>query len=815
MIFALANVPLVYQGQEVSAQDLNNLAQNTEVLEQIVRGPSPLFLSNWKLAPPSFFLTSAQTNRAIEIPGEIKVVDGQTVEGKTTYIPLADQVEVEEVDMWSGAFIFREGMHTLRLGFQTYPLIDDVNGNNQFLPINKVGRQPANASESISLFLVLRYTDVPTSQLLSNSLFKNYARSWVYWNADKSKYKQPHNSQLDSYTFDQAPTADWKPNAVNGIQLVDGYAEYTLDLTQFNFVHGEIVTLKFRLALRDGTKLVSAVGRHFYFSMVYANIDHNLHDTEWVELPTITDLSQLSTMVSNQAYLVNFFKKYDNPLRASLWDQILTGGSYFPIHTDDTFTFTSAWGMANAIDMYYHNTYAQEARYYAQKNLTVHDTITVSFLLNVNSTTAATLQGIWSNTANTAMSYRYPYVDPHPTNPAVTLWNAPFQAMIRASNDTATGYNGTRELGSHISRGGLTYGLGSFVIGKVAYSGLVSTSGVTEVGATNQIPLREALFMKKTSKFSSPFFGGFWFIRPSPIDGGVTYYSQKSGLVLGTATQFFYGPRTGQVSNNVGTYADTFNFTLVPQSGNSNRYYPGLYGSVFSGLSNHSSFYIENNPTIYTDFSVDLKESSGAMPNPSTPFAKASYISTIRIAEVSKKSSSFTVTNFTRFTSFQDLSYSGLIAHLNQINTKLNTVKTLISLVDEYKYIPIFWQKPKSMLIEYERIRLGERDLSKLRLKQLEELTVYFSKLRQADYLVVRGKNISIGWAGFNKLYRDNPNDIFPAPLTFEFVQSQTLTGNDIQTVVLGFASLPGLNYGERYYLTGDIYYAAETMGVP
>jgi len=47
MIFALADVPSVYNGQEVSAQDLNNFAQNTEILDQIVYGSTPLFLSNW------------------------------------------------------------------------------------------------------------------------------------------------------------------------------------------------------------------------------------------------------------------------------------------------------------------------------------------------------------------------------------------------------------------------------------------------------------------------------------------------------------------------------------------------------------------------------------------------------------------------------------------------------------------------------------------------------------------------------------------------------------------------------------------------
>ena len=152
---------------------------------------------------------------------------------------------------------------------------------------------------------------------------------------------------------------------------------------------------------------------------------------------------------------------------------------------------------------------------------------------------------------------------------------------------------------------------------------------------------------------------------------------------------------------------------------------------------------------------------------------------------------------------------------LNDINSKLNEVKSALNDVDDYRYVPVFWEKPQSMLKQYEKIRLGDRNPNALRVGQLEELTVYLSKLRQADYIVVRGKNINIGWGGFNKLYRDNPVDMFSAPLQFEFASSQTLTGNVLETVIIGFSALNGLSYGERYYLTGDVYYAAETMGVP
>ena len=811
MIFALADVPSVYNGQEVSAQDLNNFAQNTEILDQIVYGSTPLFLSNWKLAPPMFYLTRFVTAGRQVISEPITNPDGSVTPGE--YVPLAGKPEIEEIDTWRGSFIYREGMHTLRLGFQTFPIIEAST-----LPVNKVALQ--TGADSVSLFLVLRYTDVPINELISNATYKKYVRSWVYWSSVKSKYKQPHNAALNSYSFTDAATSEWRPNTINpnvegSPQQVDGYAEYKIDLTQFNFVQGEIVTLKFKIALRDRAQIVGLDGRRFYFSMVYANIDHDLYETPWVNLPTITGLDQLSTMVNNQKHLVTFFKKYDSPVRASIWDQVLNGTSAFPLYVGDDVSFLSSWGVYNSAELNYFNLYAQEARYYTQKNFKVHDTVTVSFLVNVNSKTAFTLQGILSDTVTNAMSYRLPYRALVLTKPELATWDAKNPGIVPLAAQSSD-YVGSADMSSQISRQGPIHSVGNRTItdpkkGTTAtYSGVLNITGVTVQPVGNAVPISETMFLKKTSFFSTPFFGGFYFIRPSPIDGGVTYYSAKSGLVLGTSTKFFYGPRTGKVDIAAGTYFDQFNFTFVPQTSYSGRYYPGIYGTVLSGLDNHPVSYLTDDPTAYTDFSVDIQESSQG-----TQFSKGSYISTIRIAEVSKKSSGFVVSNFPRYESFEETTYSGLLSTLNDMNTKLNQIKEAIYSTDVYRYVPVFWAKPQSMLKEYERLRVGGKNPDALRIGRLEELTVYLSQTRQTDYLVVRGKDITIGWGGFNKLYRDNPTEMFPAPLQFEFANSQSLTGATLETVIIGFASLAGLQYGERYYLTGDVYYAAETMGVP
>ena len=170
---------------------------------------------------------------------------------------------------------------------------------------------------------------------------------------------------------------------------------------------------------------------------------------------------------------------------------------------------------------------------------------------------------------------------------------------------------------------------------------------------------------------------------------------------------------------------------------------------------------------------------------------------------------------FTRLTAFDSICYSGLLMQLNEINTRLNTVKTAIDALDAYRYMPLFWGKPKSFLAHHDNVTNSETAMDQRFFSKLEYNTVYFSNTRQADYLVVRGQNVQIGWGGFDKIYRDNPEGVWPAALQFEFNNTQSVTGETIETIVIGFDSLEGLAHGERYYLQGKIIYAAETMGVP
>lgn len=865
MRFALADVPRMYTGQEVSAQDVNNFVQNVELLEQIAYSPDKLFLSSWRMAPPVFRL-HYNSSKAYKRP-----------DTDNKYFA---EINLKSVDVWEGSFLYREGMYRLRLGFQAQALVED--GPNYFTyPIN-LNDLTANANKSISLFLTIKYTGIPLDDLLKDeSTLKKYVKTWVFDSTKASTYKQPDSNSVDSFTFTTGASSDtylWTPAGVT----LDNYHTFEIDINKLGFTPGEIVQVSFRIATRDLNPVVfNGVGNTYYFSMVYANVQHNYFQESWTNITNFTTLNQLPTLAQNQRILVNYFKTLDNPLRAAIWDQVMAGSSYFSFFskwTDELKSLLINWGLADDLDFLLLNHYSQQARYYVQRNWKNNDVINLSYAVTVNSHTAFTLQGILSKEPTPSRHYRYSvkltaesssipqfivaepedwtgwdpaFYNQNPRAYADLLLRSPFRYFGDTNykrdakkNNPAYYYQSDNFiLDNHIARRGYFRFIGTyknthggdqqqtfntpFYDPSITYKNNIA--GVT-------LDSGDFIFYKKSRRYIGLEFGGFYFVRPSPAgDGGVPYYSSTSSNQIGTSFDFFLGPiATAGANTSAYQYVDSWNYNLTNKnSTEENRFYPAVFDAHFNNVQGHSTFFITHAANDYTDFSVDVHEASANWSNSKGPigyagfnesyskrmFNKASYISTIRIAEASVKKSSFTVQNKTRFSSFDQVSYSELIEYLNDVNNRMKEVYNRVfgnEAVHTLKYTPLFWMKPKSMLNHYESYLIPEdRDGDKL-WKSMEANSVYFSQTRQADYLVVRGKNVSIGWNGFTKVYRDNPaNNFLPSPLEVEFAESQNLTGQDIETVIISLANLKGLTYGQRYYLQGDVYYAAETMGVP
>lgn len=765
MIFALSNLPSVYDGQELSTATINNLAQNTEILEQIVNGPDRLFLSSWAYAPPMFLFTN------------------QTISGAYSF-------KFSEIDVWEGAFVYREGMHTVRIAFQSFP----ANLQKNFKPeFNQDAHKPNSATNGICLFATFKYTDVPIREQINNqNKYAKYNFMWVY--------SQNYNPTTPAR---QIPIMSGLVRSHAGIT----YAEF--DITGMDLTPGEVVPLKLRIAPyaeADGNKERRA-GNYtstYYFSMIYANIAHQLVSNTWTNLPTVTGLHQLATLVQNQQYLVNYFRLFDSPLRAAIWDQVLVGSSYYKFNyrTDSEKGYHRKYGLDSELTHHIMSRCAQQARYYVQKKFSLKDTVSISYSASTNTSSKFSMQGILSKEVTNAGWYRYDEGNDNLSNNP--YWGItqqkPNNSNIVSSNQEAQFNN------SKIGRQGLLQTMGAD--SQFPATGITPPAGFPDAGYL--------LFYKNSSSaqpsLPSPVFNGFYFINPSTFNP-VSYYNNAATSVLGTRTDFF----TRGGSNDALYFSDTFNFKLIAQSTNASRFYPFIYQG-YTGLSSHSTYYIQDSDE-YTDFSIDLKENApvGTFDGSSTRtnFNKANYIGTIRITDASVRNGSYSLTTFTRYNAFDTICYSGLINHLQAINVRLNQVKTMIDALHSYKYIPLFWTKPKSFINHHDKALDPKSNDSDRFFSKIERATVYFSSTRQADYLVVRGTNVRIGWGGFDKVYRDNPQGLWPAPLTFEFINEQNICGDTLETIVIGFDSLEGLAHGERYFLEGSIMYAAETMGVP
>ena len=843
MIFALGKVPKLYTGQEVSAQDLNNLAQNVEILEQVISGPDRLFLSDWKLAPPVFKLIEQERNT-----GNIATFEGLTF-----------AMRLSEIDVWEGSFMYREGMHTLRLGFNTYAVAEELGGRGK-TPLdlkdarkvnhNKIESNERWVNPSTSLVLILKYTDVPVAT--ATAQYKKYTRTWVYDSTKKSLYKQPLSNTTDSYVFDDTvaatllPDDTWSPNGFN----VRGYHEFTMDLADFEFVPGEIVSVKFKIKTRD-TKPVLTLGCRFYFSMVYANIAHDISSFSWSTLNSnsITSLAKIVNVAENQRMLVDYFTKYDIPLRAAVWDQVMAGTSYFPYYgryEAAALQGLASWGLVNGHDYIVMDANASQARYYLPKQFDLKNTISLSYNVAVNTRTAFSLQGLLSKSAiaphmtrktrfyqstknapSFIISYNFPIKNgkPNPTYPMVVA-----AGWMNYQDFTTQPIENRRKYANFLARVGLTNFMGNFSVDNAndVATSILPTGLSTPNGYPNP---REFLYMAGTQPAGQSSWHGFYFILPSFVTGKVPYYNAKTGSPVGLEENMFLGPRavSGEF-RDASIYVDNFNFSLQQHTANSSKYYPEIYKD-YAGIDGHAN-YCYTASDDYTDFAITLKESSPSYSNTvnrygagsgliyetfdTRAFNKSSYIATFRLAEVTRKTTTNPPAPEMRFQSFDLVPYSGVLGYLKAVNTRQNAVYDYITKDLIYKYIPLFWTKPKSSLRHFETLRLGEDPSDEQLFYQAEFNTIYFSNIRQADYLIVRGRSITIGWGGFNRIYRDNPNSIlFPKPLELEYSSSQSLTGSDVETVIIGFDTLAGLTYGERYYIKGDVYYAAESMGIP
>jgi hypothetical protein len=81
--------------------------------------------------------------------------------------------------------------------------------------------------------------------------------------------------------------------------------------------------------------------------------------------------------------------------------------------------------------------------------------------------------------------------------------------------------------------------------------------------------------------------------------------------------------------------------------------------------------------------------------------------------------------------------------------------------------------------------------------------------VRFGDRIIVRGKNVAIGWGA--KII-DEGNDPW-LQYTFKYDKTQTIiSGDKVDTQTFQLGQVTGLFPSQPYYLTGDVIYAAEYL---
>jgi hypothetical protein len=148
----------------------------------------------------------------------------------------------------------------------------------------------------------------------------------------------------------------------------------------------------------------------------------------------------------------------------------------------------------------------------------------------------------------------------------------------------------------------------------------------------------------------------------------------------------------------------------------------------------------------------------------------------------------------TEFAGDTSISAATLNSRLNAIATILNNVKTRLDANS------VLWDRARAVRRRYAQ---DEHEYTKLG----QVYTPIFQRF--GDTLVVRGKNVSIGWAA--RII--DPQDDAWREYKYHYAQSQSvISGDKVDTQIVSLDAFPGLVQGAVYSLSGDIHYASEVM---
>lgn len=801
MITDFQAVPKFNNGQAISASDLNALLYNNSLIERIANSNQPLFMMSHAYSP--------------------------------TFLP-ASWLD-SDYNFWEGSFLYRDGMQYAYIGFW-YKLENAQDIASEFALGNfrgNVGPDPL----SLHICASLNSKERPIN--FSNSGLQYFA----FADASRAQTTNTTGTTVDGKSYQHTITI--REGAGSGSQSTQVNAGQTyitpnsrvstvrMDIGNMGFTDGQIVTvrlwigtysihatsfdqfLSIRDVLRTNTTNPGSVPGFFdtYFinyGVLYAQTDGDLSYTaNWPTTPYSNTLAQsdLAKITLKQTYIKERLQQRPRPLTGSIVYIGTRGG---------TSSLFYPKGDHNLGDPDY-----TKDNYWMPRSSTTFEPL---YTPSINMVTGYNI-----NSCLASFSWN-PYLSKYDT----LYFDMRFfgrgntrQVLLADLAEQPTGLSSFRR----VRRADDITQLYPYVVGDVissnassSFYGAYGSASALSAGVEN--PYNAAAFKTYLNK-------AFNVRIPSPYtpiyspelqvysnqNTARTNYYLSSGLwedsipirftedtVDGNYTSWGLFKTDNQTvqfgfRSDVDPAFINSTFPLELPVPNGDRFYAHQYQAIYNGPT--WKWVTNQGVRGYAPVFINLYDHSGT-----DNVNKTNYTSFIHVFGMSTGSPEYRdYTTPTDYTPEQPLAYSGLISILSDINATLNTFYTeLFTVNPHFTRYDMFWGAPKS-----------PTDYMPL-LKEYKDKLFYFSGQRQGNYLLLKGKNVTLYWGEVKevKLTDEIKGSLYPASsVNFSFSESTGLiNGETEETVIVNLDALD-LPLGTRYYIQGEVIYAAEFFEEP
>ena len=830
MLIDFQPVPEFTEGQPIAAEDLNTFNLNNSYIYKMLAAPQPLFMDAHAYAP--------------------KVVP------LSWYSP--------DFTIWKGAILYRTGMTYADIGVHIKMdgmLTDMGNSEVSEYSISDLGNAGVGGTyiDGLALGIIVKYTEFSYLNIYktaSDSIYFKYYSAAPLNIAGTNV--SPTATKGGTYTFTVRDGSGRNQTKTDGYLTANArITNVRVDLTNLDLKDGEIVPISLILLVninprksdptdtdnyqnkyahfsnyflgRESNRLTTTEvnSNHIFYSTLYARTDGDLsYSDNWpavsgvvVSGNSVLSTANMNKLTGKQRYIVDRLKNKPMPLTGSLFYLTGYGGtasvkypqydvvpgdwSYskeeyaVPVSKDADYFPDGVTKWGGLVD------YA--SRYNPQSNLA---TFAWNPYFDVYNELLVSLKYFGNTEARQVLIVDMPEAPVSLTsirNNVITLTAGDVVQQARSGH-----IYGYLDGGSGISRKWYGY-YGSIYLAHNTHTYINNPNSIK--AAFNH--MFQVRIPSTNTKVYSPEFGSynpgneFYFGRGMYQDDVSILFDEKSedlwGLIRAADPDEPAVPKTLQYGF-VGNYTTTELSPFYKQKTGTTEFQDKQYTRSTTYNNSSWNWKISDNRTKgYSQVYLNLYDhQKGSLK------AKANYIGYFNIIGLSAFNAagkSYAVP--TQYSMLQELTYSGLVTGIAEINTRLDDhYNALFVSNPHFKYYDMFWESPKSPLI----LRNIYKDYT--------EKFFYFTKQRVGNILIVRGRNVSMHYGEIKKLERKGDpygslHKIDDVDVEFEYSES-IISGDDEQTAIFHFTRVPKLGYNERYYIKGDeVVYAAELFEEP